>query len=274
VSSCGLFAVAYPRVPGDTRAELRQLYSQLCHDETPMVRRAAAQRLGGFAGAVEKDLVTKELLPLFTDLTADGGCCGVPVLGALAFEREDGDGDGGRGRREWRRGLLARGVHGGGGAGPARVGSECAQRPRPPGRSPRTPKPAEQDSVRLLAVESCGAFAAALSSDSCRTSMLPVVQKFAADKSWRVRYNVAQQLVALCEALGAETTRCAGGGVAGGSDMALWQQACAGGSAGQPLRQRGQAGCGSRGGRPAAAATGTGAAKTLRRKQGLAAAAG
>jgi len=61
--------------------------------------------------------------------------------------------------------------------------------------------------VRLLAVESCGAFAQALGPDGCRASLLPVVQKFAADKSWRVRYNVATQLVALCEAFGAETTR-------------------------------------------------------------------
>lgn len=63
--------------------------------------------------------------------------------------------------------------------------------------------------MRLLAVESCGAFAAALGPEGCRASLLPVVQKFAADKSWRVRYNVAQQLVALCEALGPDTTRCA-----------------------------------------------------------------
>ena len=31
----------------------------------------------------------------------------------------------------------------------------------------------------------------------------------AQDKSWRVRYNVAQQLTSLCEALGPELSRCA-----------------------------------------------------------------
>lgn len=72
MSSCGLFTVAYERAPAATRGELRQLYSALCHDETPMVRRAAAQRLGAFAGAVERDVVAKELLSLFTDLTGDG----------------------------------------------------------------------------------------------------------------------------------------------------------------------------------------------------------
>lgn len=72
VSSCGLFTVAYERASPPTKAELRQLYGQLCHDETPMVRRAAAQRLGAFAGVVERELVARELLPLFTDLTGDG----------------------------------------------------------------------------------------------------------------------------------------------------------------------------------------------------------
>jgi hypothetical protein len=38
---------------------------------------------------------------------------------------------------------------------------------------------ADQDSVRLLAVESCGAFAAALSKEDCASSLLPVVQMFA-----------------------------------------------------------------------------------------------
>lgn len=33
--------------------------------------------------------------------------------------------------------------------------------------------------MRLLAVESCGAFAAALSKEDCASSLLPVVQKFA-----------------------------------------------------------------------------------------------
>lgn len=72
VSACGLFATAYPRCTPMLKAELRQLYTQLCRDETPMVRRAAAQKLGGFAKVVERDYVSRELMPLFTDLTQDG----------------------------------------------------------------------------------------------------------------------------------------------------------------------------------------------------------
>ena len=37
-----------------------------------MVRRAAAFRLGKFAETMEPDLISKELIPLFQDLTQDG----------------------------------------------------------------------------------------------------------------------------------------------------------------------------------------------------------
>lgn len=72
MSSCGLFATAYPRATPLLKSELRQLYGQLCHDETPMVRRAAAQKLGNLAKVVERDYVSRELMGLFTDLTQDG----------------------------------------------------------------------------------------------------------------------------------------------------------------------------------------------------------
>jgi serine/threonine-protein phosphatase 2A regulatory subunit A len=54
------------------KTELRQLFASLCKDETPMVRRAAAAKLGGFAKVVERDFVSRELMQLFTDLTQDG----------------------------------------------------------------------------------------------------------------------------------------------------------------------------------------------------------
>lgn len=45
-SACGLFSTVYPRVNPETRGELRTLFAQLCRDDTPMVRRAAASKLG------------------------------------------------------------------------------------------------------------------------------------------------------------------------------------------------------------------------------------
>lgn len=87
VSACGLFAVAYPRANPSQHPELRQMFAQLCHDETPMVRRAAAQKLGPFAGVVEREVVSRDLLPLFTDLTSDGEClcCACIVFGPIIF---------------------------------------------------------------------------------------------------------------------------------------------------------------------------------------------
>lgn len=148
-----------------------------------MVRRAAAQKLGSFAKVVERDYVSRELMQLFTDLTQDGKIWLRPHRGLVFVELFN---------------LLF----------------------------------VDQDSVRLLAVESCGAFASALSREDAGAHLLPVVHKFAQvgvvflkmehphllcvnmncpvcvqDKSWRVRYNVANQLVQLCEALGQDITR-------------------------------------------------------------------
>ncbi|CAI0552474.1 unnamed protein product [Linum tenue] len=113
VSSCGLFHIAYPSALDTIKAELRSIYSQLCQDDMPMVRRAAATNLGKFAATVEAAHLKTGIMSMFEDLTQD-----------------------------------------------------------------------DQDSVRLLAVESC-----------------------AADKSWRVRYMVANQLYELCEAVGPEPTK-------------------------------------------------------------------
>ncbi len=254
ISACGLFAVGYPKASAALKTELRQLYSQLCHDETPMVRRAAAQKLGGFAKAVEQEFVAQELMPLFNDLFQDGARRGAarPPAGLPACSS-----------------CLAAAA----GAAPA-----AARRPLLPGagaqldRRPCPPpsRRADQDSVRLLAVEASGAFAQSLSKEDCAQQLLPLVQKFAQvsarcraaaleqapispaagmalqrspsdcglamwggrsparccqpaatqlrptrpdcrpapqDKSWRVRFNVANQLVTLCDALGKDVTR-------------------------------------------------------------------
>jgi serine/threonine-protein phosphatase 2A regulatory subunit A len=72
VSSCGAFVSAYPPAPEGLRGDLRALFAHLCRDDTPMVRRAAAQNLAAFARIVEPDLVPTEFLPLFQYLTQDG----------------------------------------------------------------------------------------------------------------------------------------------------------------------------------------------------------
>jgi serine/threonine-protein phosphatase 2A regulatory subunit A len=45
-SACALYATAYPRASPSAQSEMRKMFSDLCHDDTPMVRRAAAKALG------------------------------------------------------------------------------------------------------------------------------------------------------------------------------------------------------------------------------------
>ena len=80
VSACGLFATAYPRATPTLRSELRTLYRQLCRDDTPMVRRAAANKLGKFAETLEPASVSRDLIPTFQQLTLDGEQPFIPPL--------------------------------------------------------------------------------------------------------------------------------------------------------------------------------------------------
>ncbi len=74
-SACGLFSVCYPRVPAALKAELRTLFRQLCQDETPMVRRSAAGKLGEFAKVVEVEFLKSDLIPMFVQLAQDDQVC-------------------------------------------------------------------------------------------------------------------------------------------------------------------------------------------------------
>uniref|UniRef100_A0A8C2WWM3 Protein phosphatase 2, regulatory subunit A, beta a n=1 Tax=Cyclopterus lumpus TaxID=8103 RepID=A0A8C2WWM3_CYCLU len=121
-SACGLFSVCYPRVSSTVKAEIRQHFRTLCSDDTPMVRRAAASKLGEFAKVLELDYVKSDIISLFTALASD-----------------------------------------------------------------------EQDSVRLLAVEACVSIATLLPQEDLESLVMPTLRQAAEDKSWRVRYMVADK---------------------------------------------------------------------------------
>ncbi|XP_069796060.1 serine/threonine-protein phosphatase 2A 65 kDa regulatory subunit A alpha isoform-like isoform X2 [Narcine bancroftii] len=70
-SACGLFSVCYPRLSNPIKSELCQNFKILCTDDTPMVRRAAASKLGEFAKVVELEDVRSEIVPVFANLAAD-----------------------------------------------------------------------------------------------------------------------------------------------------------------------------------------------------------
>jgi hypothetical protein len=72
VSSCGLFHIAYPSASDQLKTELRTIYGQLCQDDMPMVRRAAALNLGKFAATIEQSHLKTEIMSIFDDLTQDG----------------------------------------------------------------------------------------------------------------------------------------------------------------------------------------------------------
>ncbi|XP_046608229.1 serine/threonine-protein phosphatase 2A 65 kDa regulatory subunit A alpha isoform isoform X2 [Neodiprion virginianus] len=70
-SACGLFSVCYTRVSSAIKAELRNHFRNLCQDDTPMVRRSAASKLGEFAKVVEVEYLKSDLIPMFVILAQD-----------------------------------------------------------------------------------------------------------------------------------------------------------------------------------------------------------
>lgn len=122
------------------QTELRNHFRQLCQDDTPMVRRAAACKLGEFAQAVELEHVKADLIPMFVNLATD-----------------------------------------------------------------------EQDSVRLLAVDGCVAIARLLTRsgnpEDTAQYIMPTLKASAEDKSWRVRFMVAEKFTELQEAVGEELSK-------------------------------------------------------------------
>lgn len=59
----------------------------------------------------------------------------------------------------------------------------------------------EQDSVRMHGIECCVSFATHMSPAKI-SSLLPFIKKFAEDRSWRIRYMVADKIMELAKGLG------------------------------------------------------------------------
>lgn len=70
-SAAGLFAAVYQKSSPRTQEELRRMFGQLCHDETPMVRRAAATNLTHLIKKVSKEHILSEMIPLAKFLAQD-----------------------------------------------------------------------------------------------------------------------------------------------------------------------------------------------------------
>ncbi|KAJ1509324.1 hypothetical protein HMI55_007418, partial [Coelomomyces lativittatus] len=70
-SACGLYVHAYPFAKPEVQEELRKLYANLAHDDTPMVRRAAANNLPAFIEIISIQHLKNEFFTIFFDLAAD-----------------------------------------------------------------------------------------------------------------------------------------------------------------------------------------------------------
>lgn len=65
----------------------------------------------------------------------------------------------------------------------------------------------EQDSVRMQGIDSCVCFAQHLPPTKVNAYLLPYIKKFAEDKSWRIRYLVADRIMDLAAGIGFEQAK-------------------------------------------------------------------
>lgn len=103
ISAAGLIANAYPRLKPTQQTEHLGLFAELCKDDTPMVRRVAAQSLGKMVGNVVRaagraslekgGVVTTILIPLYETLSSNDQPDSVRLQtteNCVAFGREMG----------------------------------------------------------------------------------------------------------------------------------------------------------------------------------------
>jgi serine/threonine-protein phosphatase 2A regulatory subunit A len=71
VSATGLYSTPYKKATPTLQQSLRQHFGALVHDETPMVRRQAANNLAKFVKEMDSKTVIEEIIPLFQYLASD-----------------------------------------------------------------------------------------------------------------------------------------------------------------------------------------------------------
>lgn len=132
ISATGLYNTPYQHATPQSQEGLRQQFHQLVHDDTPMVRRQAANNLAKFVKSMPAAVVIEDMIPLFQHLAAD-----------------------------------------------------------------------DQDSVRLLTVDVLIAIAEAVPKEqqSSHGVLLTALRSLFEDKSWRVRYMVADRFEKIAKAV-------------------------------------------------------------------------
>lgn len=190
ISACALLSDIYTYMPddrADIREDLLSLYRALSHDETPMVRRAAASHIHHVAKAVHRvssDRVRTELLPIFTHLVKDEQ----DSVRLFAVENS----------ASFSSLLVDPTSHPTEQSSDTQMSSDSNANETPANVNGSQSTSANPNSVSGNGTDT---------SRSVRAQIVEMVRGFAADKSWRVRYMVADQLSDLCDALGPDATR-------------------------------------------------------------------
>mmetsp|Transcript_36560 Transcript_36560/g.103074 ORF Transcript_36560/g.103074 Transcript_36560/m.103074 type:complete len:590 (+) Transcript_36560:106-1875(+) len=71
VSACALMPTAYKYAVEDQKHSLRKLYTTLCADDTPMVRRAAAHKMRDFLSQCEKQHLLMDMITVYKQLSQE-----------------------------------------------------------------------------------------------------------------------------------------------------------------------------------------------------------
>lgn len=265
ISSCSLVAHVYqhlPASPSELRHEVLSIYKRLAHDETPMVRRAAASNISAVARAVSLSapyLISTDLLSIFSTLGDDEQDSvrlfiveNSAVFASLVSRVESGESVNSSSSnpnlpttmsQTSSDAVMASGENSLESEGPAHTSDAQAHTATTESQSsaemgdvsdaPQTNgtttemTDANTDSADRNPPSAPADNESGMSSDPATVQSSPtgngpthsrgdgkslariveMVRAFASDKSWRVRYMVANQLPDLCDALGTKATR-------------------------------------------------------------------
>jgi serine/threonine-protein phosphatase 2A regulatory subunit A len=65
----------------------------------------------------------------------------------------------------------------------------------------------EQDSIRMQSIDSIIYFSKVLPMNKINQSLIPYIKKFSVDKSWRIRYLVADKIMEISNGIGLENSK-------------------------------------------------------------------
>ena len=82
VSSCYLIRICYPKA-GKEKERLVNLYSKLCDDDTPIIKRTAAKEFGPLCLIIEKDTVKSEMLNYYKKFMNESDTVRVTILPSI-----------------------------------------------------------------------------------------------------------------------------------------------------------------------------------------------